>query len=400
MIENNPAIAGEFKRKELPKNLTNLGWALFTLGLLLGVIAFFTDYSRAMENYLLAYIFILSIGLGSLFLIALEYITNTEWSVPFRRIVEFLAAIIPFLLILVIPLLLNVHEVFHWTNKDAVESDKLLQGKAPYLNVPFFLIRTFGIILLWILIYYLLIKNSKKQDTTGDQNLTRKNIIISAVFMPLFALTATLTAIDWLMSVEPHWFSTIFGVYFFSGTVVGVLAAFTLIVVIMMEKGFLHPKINTDHLYSLGALMFAFINFWGYIAFSQYLLVWYADLPEENFWFLSRWQGGWAMFSIALIIIHFVVPYSLLLSQSAKMDPKRLKLTSIWILFAHWFDLYWLIMPSLVNKGNGYLFSWIDFVFPIGVVGVIILVFKMAAKGNNLIPLKDPKLQRGLDFHL
>jgi hypothetical protein len=202
------------------------------------------------------------------------------------------------------------------------------------------------------------------------------------------------------MSIEPHWFSTIFGVYFFSGTVVGSLAAITLVVVLLMERGYLHPKMNNEHLYSLGALTFAFVNFWGYIAFSQYLLIWYADLPEENFWFLNRWHNGWEFFSIALIIFHFIVPYAALLSQPSKMNPKRLKFTAVWLLVAHLLDLYWLIMPSLINHGHGYSFSWIDFVFPVAAAGFVIIIFIAMSKKDNLVPINDPKLQRGLNFRL
>jgi hypothetical protein len=202
------------------------------------------------------------------------------------------------------------------------------------------------------------------------------------------------------MSIEPHWFSTIIGVYFFAGTVIAALAAVTLATVLLKENGYLHPAMTNDHLYSLGALLFAFVNFWGYIAFSQYMLIWYADLPEETFWFLQKWEGSWAIFSIGLIIIKFLVPYIVLVSQPSKMDPKKLKFISVWLLFAHLYDLFWFVMPEMEDLSGGYSFSWIDLVFPIAVVGLIILVFNMKAKKENLIPIGDPKLQRGLDFHL
>jgi hypothetical protein len=250
------------------------------------------------------------------------------------------------------------------------------------------------------LFYFFFIRNSKKQDTTKDQNLTRINIKLSAVFIPVFAISITLSAIDWLMSIEPHWFSTIYGVYFFAGTVVAALAAVTLATVLLKENGYLHPAITNDHLYSLGGLMFAFINFWAYIAFSQFMLIWYADLPEETFWMLQKWNGNWSVFSVLLIIIHFIVPYIALLSQPSKMDPKRLKFIAVWLLFAHFFDLFWLVMPEMDQLSEGYSFSWIDLVFPIAVVGILILIFNMKAKKENLIPVGDPKLQRGLDFHL
>lgn len=386
----------EYKKKELPQKFGYVGWLLMAAGLILGIIGFFTDHHRAMMNYLMAYMFVLSIGIGSLLLIALEYVAGSDWSVPIRRVVEFLAAILLLLPILVLPLIFSIHDIFHWAHTDAVAKDEILKAKSPYLNETFFIIRVFVVLFLWILFYYLIIRNSNEQDKTKNQLLTKKNIILSAVFIPIFALTITITAVDWLMSLEPHWFSTIFGVYFFASSVVASLAAITLFVVKLKENSYLHPKLVDDHLFSLGALQFAFINFWAYIAFSQYLLIWYANLPEENFWFLHRWENGWEFLSVLLIITHFVVPYAALLSQPAKMDPKRLKFVSVWILFAHFIDLYWLVMPNF----QGYYFSFIDLVVPLLSSGLIIIVFNLRAKKANLVPIGDPKLQKGLDFRL
>jgi hypothetical protein len=364
-----------YHKKELPANISKIGMGLLVVGIVLGVIAFFTDHTRASFNYLVTYAFMISIGVGSLFLVALEYAAGAVWSVPIRRVVEFFAATIPFLTILVIPLLFNMHDLFHWSHVEAVADDEILQSKAPYLNVQFFIIRVFVLIALWTLFYFFFIRNSKKQDETKDQKLTKRNIRLSVIFIPVFAITITISAIDWLMSIEPHWFSTIIGVYFFSGTVIAALAAATFATVLLKENGYLHPKITNDHLFSLGALLFAFINFWAYIAFSQFLLIWYADLPEETFWFLQKWEGSWAVFSIILILIKFVIPYALLVSNPAKSDPKRLKFISVWLLIAHLFDLFWFVMPEAPGMESGYTFSWIDLVFPISIIGLTILVF-------------------------
>ncbi|HEY7751539.1 MAG TPA: quinol:cytochrome C oxidoreductase [Ignavibacteriaceae bacterium] len=389
-----------YQKKEIPAALFKIGIALLAMGVLLGIIGFLTNGTRASFNYLIVFSFLISISVGSLFLIALEYVVNADWSVPIRRVVEFFAAAIPFLVILFIPIVLNMHDIFHWTHSEAVAEDPILKGKEPYLNISFFVIRAVILFAIWSLFYFLITKNSRKQDKSGDQNLTRKNIKLSAIFIPVFAVTISVSAIDLLMSVEPHWFSTIFGVYFFAGTVIASLAAVTLATVLLKEKGYLHSRITNDHLYSLGGLMFAFVNFWGYIAFSQYMLIWYADLPEETFWMLQKWEGSWSIFSIGLIIIHFVVPYIVLLSQPAKMDPRKLKFIAVWLLFAHLYDLFWLVMPELPELANGYVFSWIDLVFPIAAIGFLILVFNMKAKKENLLPIGDPKLKRGLDFHL
>ena len=389
-----------YQKKDLPAGLSKVGLIILVIGGALSLFAFFVDQERAIFNYLVAYTMLVSIGLGSLFLIALEYIAGADWSTPIRRIPEFFGGLLPVLLILVIPLLVFNHDLFHWAHNEAVAEDKILQGKAPYLNVTFFVIRSFVFIGLWVLFYLLLTRNSRKQDDSKDQLLTKKSIKLSAIFIPVFALSITFTAIDFIMSLEPHWFSTIFGVYYFAGTVVAALAAVTIAVVLLKEKGYFNPWMTDDHLFSLGALLFAFVNFWAYIAFSQFLLIWYADLPEETSWFLTRWNGSWSVFSIALIFIHFAVPYFALLTQPSKKNPKVLKFIAVWLLFAHLFDLFWMIMPNMGTMKNGYSFSWIDLVFPIAAIGIVILVFVNRAKKNNLIPIGDPKLKRGLDFHL
>ncbi|MDR3669055.1 MAG: quinol:cytochrome C oxidoreductase [Ignavibacteriaceae bacterium] len=389
-----------YVKKELPSRIGIIGLVLFIVSALLGIMGFLSNPERAAFSYLPSYMFLVSIAVGSLFLVAIEYLAGADWSVPFRRIAEFLASLLPLLFILVIPLLFHMKELFTWMHHDVTSNNVVLQGKEPYLNPVFFIIRVLVIILVWSAFYYKFIINSRKQDSTGSQSLTKNSIVFSGVFMPVFALTITLTAVDWMMSLEPLWYSTIYGVYFFSGAVWSSLAAVTFIAIKLTENGYLHPKISTDHYYSLGTLLFAFTVFWSYIAFSQYMLIWYADLPEETFWFLHRWSGGWSFLSLTVIITHFIVPFTALLSFPSKTNPSRLKFIAVWILIAHYIDLYWLIMPSFYVGGKTYAFSWMDIVFPIGVLGLIIIVFNRGVKMHNLIPVRDPKLEKGLNFRL
>ena len=389
-----------YVKKDLPASVQKTGMLLLGIGVVFGLLNFLVDFQHALLTYLMTYIFLVTIAVGSLFLIALEYVAGAEWSTPIRRVVEFFASLIPWLLILVIPLLFNIKNIFIWAHPDIVAADKILTAKTPYLNATFFTIRSVVSILLWALFYFILTKNSRKQDETKDQNLTKKNIIVSAIFIPVFAITITVTAVDWMMSLEPHWFSTIFGVYFFAGSVLAGLSVATIATVLLKEKGLLHPAMVEDHYFSLGALLFAFINFWAYIAFSQFLLIWYANLPEETSWFMLRGNGGWLIMSFILIIVHFVVPYSALLSQPSKKDPKRLKIVAVWILFAHLIDCYWLIMPSYHSTQSNAWSIILQFAFPVAAVGLMIVVFYQNSKKYNLVPIGDPKLQKGLKFRL
>lgn len=387
-----------YEKKELKTKYYNVGIILLALGFVGAVLAYLVDTERAAYANVIALTWITSIGIGSIFFIAIEYVVGAVWSVPFRRVAEFLSSLILVAPLVALPTLFNLHSLFHWSHLEAVAKDTVLQNKSPYLNETFFYIRFVITFLLWFIFYYLIIRNSRKQDQTKDQMLTKKNAVISAIFLPIFAITLTFFAIDWLMSLEPHWFSTIFGIYYFAGSVLATLAAFTFISIKLHDSGYLSIKLNDDSFYSMGALLFAFTNFWAYIAFSQFMLIWYANLPEETFWYIARGEGTWMWWSLGIILVKFIVPYAILLPQPAKSDKKRLTIASVWILFGHFYDLYWLAMPTITPKGV--VISWIDFVFPALVVGLVIVVFHLAAKNQNLIPIGDPKLQRGLEFKL
>jgi len=300
---------------------------------------------------------------------------------------------VPFL---ALPLLFQLHDLFHWSHAEAVAGDTLLQSKQPYLNVSFFVARFFIIAVVWNAFYVLFVRNSVKQDATKDPRLTTINIRVAAVFLPVFAVTLTVLAVDWAMSLEPHWFSTILGVYYFSGTVLAAVAAATYVIIRFQEGGLL-PALRRDHLYSLGALMFAFINFWAYIAFSQFLLIWYANLPEETFWFMRRWKEGWEYVSVLLIVVHFLVPYFALLAQDSKMNPRRLKVMAIWILCAHLLDLFWLVMPT---HSESLSIGWVELGYPVLAVGLVIVLLSFKVRRHALVPVGDPKLERGLSFRL
>lgn len=391
-----PALQDTSFRKSMPERVVSVGWMLLALGVALVIGAYADDARRAAFDNTILFLFLASLAAGSVFLVALEYISGAVWSVPMRRVTEFISGLAPLLPLVGFPLLFQLHGLFSWSHQEVLSGDSLLQGKSPYLNVPFFIVR-FGVVsALWILFFYLFTRNSMKQDETADQKLTTWNIRLAAIFLPVFAVTLTVTIIDWGMSLEPHWFSTILGVYYFAGTVLAAVAAVTVAVVYLLEAGYL-PKLRGDHLYSLGALMFAFVNFWAYIAFSQFLLIWYSNMPEETVWFMKRWQNGWEIVSVLLIVVHFAVPYFVLLPQEAKKNLKTLKFMAIWLLFAHLLDIYWLVMPTYAETVS---IGWMELGIPLVVVGLSIVVLSWNMSRHSLVPLKDPKLERALQFRL
>lgn len=387
----------DYQKKELPSKVSKIGWILSILGLVIIIISYALNFQRSLFNNLIGFIFLIGISIGALSLVALEYASGAVWSTPMRRVSEFISTSFPFVIILAIPLFLYFQNLYSWAVPEVVKADEVIQHKSSYLNVPFFSVRFAVTVVVLLLFYFVFTRNSRKQDVSKEQKLTSINVTLSAIFMPVVGILLSVVAIDWMMTLVPHWYSTIFGFYFITSAVLAGLAASTYAAVALNEKGYLHSKIGEDHYYSFGALLFAMTNFWAYIAFSQFLLIWYANMPEETSWFLMRWEGNWKYLSVALILVRFAIPYAGLLSYRSKVDGKNLKRMSLFILFAHFFDTYWLIMPSY---SGSIVFSFYEIGFPILIIGVIVLVFYWQSKKYNLIPVGDPKLQRGLDFHL
>lgn len=384
-------------KKELPVNLVRLGWALLLIGIVLAGISYITDTTRALENNLLGFAFLISISVGGVFFIALEYLAGAVWSTPFRRVTEFVAATLPFAILLGIPVYLNMHTLFSWTHPDVAMNDKLVHGKVAYLNMTFFTIRTVIAVVAWLFFYLIFRKHSIVQDLNKDQKHTAINIKFGAAFMPVFAITVAVFGIDWIMTLTPHWFSTIFPIYFFISAAVSALAVITFLSVYLAERGFFFKGITEDHYYSFGALLFALLSFWAYIAFSQFMLIWYANLPDENFWFIARWQNGWEYVSSALGLFYFWVPYFMLVSRPSKMNRGNLKRSALLLVAAQLLNMYWLIMPTFHEAP---VLSYHELAFPMLTVGLIIVIFAQQSKKYNMIPIGDPKLQRGIDFTL
>ncbi|MCF7803667.1 MAG: hypothetical protein K9N46_00005 [Candidatus Marinimicrobia bacterium] len=366
------------------------------IGLALSAVGYFLDAERFFHSYLTSFVFWVTIGVGGLFFVMLHHLTSAKWSVVLRRLTENFMITVPVLAVLFLPLILGIQDLFHWSHADAVAHDELLQQKAPYLNTPFFLIRAaiyFGI---WILFGRMLYKVSIAQDSQKDDSLIARMKKLSAPGMLLFALTLTFASFDWLMSLDAHWYSTIFGVYVFSGSLLAILAILTLIAIYFRENDILRETITIEHYHDLGKLMFAFTVFWAYIAFSQFMLIWYGNIPEETIWYKHRWEDlSWRIVSLIVLFGHFVVPFLALVTRAAKRNLTMLKVTSIWLLLMHWVDLYWIVLP---NYGHSVHFSWMDITTMIGIGGIVLWYFWKATAAHALIPVNDPKLQASIEF--
>jgi hypothetical protein len=350
--------------------------------------------------YLVNFCFFLSLSLGGLFFVALQHASRAGWSVAVRRVAEILAAntllmALLFLPILV-PLLFGSSVLYKWLDPDVVRADAILAGKSAYLNLPFFVTRAVAFFAVWGALVWYFWRRSLEQDETGDASLTLRMERVSYPALLVFAVTITFAAVDWIMSLTPHWYSTIFGVYYFSGAVVGCLAAVILILTGLQRTGRLLESVTVEHYHELGKLLFAFTIFWGYIAFSQYLLIWYANIPEETTWYLPRQRGGWVAVSLILLFGHLLIPFVGLISREAKRRPAILAFWAAWLLVMHWLDVHYLIMPNV--EIIGLPVGPID-VFCLFGMGLLYLAgFLLWAGSRPLTPMRDPRLGESLGF--
>lgn len=402
------------------QDLSRLGPRVFKLGLIVGVLAlllgvvlaFFGGGDHAAATIGLAYLtgfaFWLSISLGALFFVAIHHLTRAGWSVTIRRLAELMAANLVTLALLALPILLGVGFIYHhWVHPP--EGDALVAGKSAWLNVPFFTLRIILYFAIWIAMAWWYFRHSVAQDDTGDPRHTRVLQGYSGLTVLIFALTITFAAFDLLMSLDPHWYSTIFGVYYFAGSFLAFFSFLAIAARFLQKAGLLTHEITVEHYHDLGKWMFAFVFFWSYIAFSQYMLIWYGNIPEETAWFARRGAtthdlhvNAWTTVSVLLLFGHCLIPFPGLLSRWMKRWTKPLLFWAVWLLVFHFVDLFWIIMPETriegLDAGGMILQCLAALLCVIGVGGLWLAGLVKIAAGHRLVPVRDPRLHEALAF--
>ena len=366
-----------------------------TVGIFIGVMGFALSFSlgmaeRAWHAYLLSYFFFLLLSLGGLFFISIHHATNAGWSVNIRRLAESLTAYLPAAAVLTLPLVFfGAFSLYDWLDADKLAADSLLSHKAPYLNMPFFLIRLVVFFGGWLFFARKMVGFSLKQDQDGDLMWSQKSIKYSIGCLFFFAFSISFFSVDLLMSLDAHWFSTIFGVYIFAGIFQSIFAILILLSSQLIKQEKYRAFINENHLHDLGKFLFAAVVFWAYIAFSQYMLIWYANLPEETTFFIPRSKGAWAWVSVGLILFKFVVPFFLLLPRWVKRRWDVMVPISYFVLGWQFVDLYWLIYPHF-NSEFPY-FSWLEICVFLFFASVFVRLVTGFLQKYSPIPLKDPR---------
>jgi hypothetical protein len=386
----------------MPARLKTWSFVLIAVGLA-GMIASFASYSgeegsKHLWSTLLLYaVYFQGIAISSCFFIAATYVAYGGWHTAIKRIPEAIGMFLPvtsllLLAVLAIPnLIYGHHPVYEWTHHEVVEADPLLSGKTPYLNLPFFFIRFFFFVGILLVLMILMRRNSIRED--GDHNLKyhRSNLTWASLFLVFFAVYILITAWDWLMSIDAHWYSTMYGWYSFASNWVNGIAVITLVVIYLKKTGYL-AWVNNSHLHDLGKLMFAFSIFWTYVTFCQFMLIWYANIPEETAYFRTRYDGFMWLFYL-IFIINFVAPFLVLMSRNAKRKTQVLTIASVIILIGHFTDYYLMVYPGTVGKPE---FGLIEISTLLFFAGLFLFgVFTNLGKAN-LVPKNHPFLQESL----
>ena len=396
MDNNNYVIAD--RTKKIVYALIAIG----VVGLIWGMFIHPAGSQRIWANVLVNSFFFLGIGAAALFFLTLQYATESHYAVPVKRVVEALTGYLPvgalFLVIVLAAGALHLHHLYHWMEpgiavKGSENYDKVIAAKSPYLNQTFFWIRTLAYLGIWIAYQRLFRKRSLAEDMEGGLNIHNSNIKSAAIFLILYGVSSSASAWDWLMSIDAHWFSTMFGWYVFSGTWVSAMIMLILFVLYLKRKGYLH-QVNENHIHDIGKWMFAVSVLWTYLWFCQFMLIWYADIPEEVTYFKARFEDYkpvmWTMF-----FVNFALPTIFLIARDAKRNYGYLTFVGCVIFFFHWVDVYQIVMPGTVGA-NWKFFSPLELGMFCGFLGVFLLVVHTQLAKAPLMVKSHPYLEEGL----
>ncbi len=370
---------------------TAVGVAWFLAGLVFAP-------ERALRGYLVGEIYFVGLALGAAFFVALQHLSAAGWSTALRRVPEAMSGTLPVAALLFLPVLLGAHWIYEWTDAAAVAREPALQAKASWLALPFFSARALLYFAVWIAFTTAINRGSRRQDEDGSLEHTRRNGKLSGFFIAAFAITVSLAAFDWCMSLDPRWASTIFGVYHFAGLFLSSLAAIVLAVIGLRRAGALQGVVRPAHLVDLGRLLVGFTTFWGYIWFCQYMLIWYSNLGEETAYYMRRTGPGWWPMFVLNLLANWLVPFVVLLPRKNKSNERVLVPVCVLLLVGRWIDLSLDISQPLTHSGPP-IPIW-EVGPTLAALGVFGLAFLRAFAAANPVPVKDPTLEESLHHHV
>jgi len=384
-----------------PPEITRVRTLALAVGFLFSALFIFgwlIDRAQFFHAYLVGFIFWIGLTIGSLALLMLQHLTGGAWGLIIRRVLEAATRTLPLMLILFIPILVGLNHIYPWTNRAAMAQVPALKEKAAhYLNPAFFMTRAALYFAIWSLMALALNWLSLQQDRTADPKMRNRLQMISGPGLGLLILTITFAAIDWMMSLDPAWSSTIYGLIFVASWSLSALAFGILVMSWLSKREPMNAAVRTSHFHDWGNLLLTLVMLWTYFAFSQYLIIWSANLPEETTWYVARKHGGWGVIALAIVILQFAFPFMTLLSRAAKTSSQKLAWLAVLILVMRVVDVIWLVEPSF-NREHFHL-SWMDLVAPIAMGGLWIATFAWQLQKRALVPINDPQLEQALTAH-
>lgn len=378
----NPPNMSAFQKRALVVGI------VFLAGLL---ISAFVDKKHFFEAYLVGWTFWTGITIGSLSLLMLQHLTGGGWGFVIRRSLEAATRVLPLMVVLFVPIVLGANYLyFHWIAPEELEKHAVVKFKTPYLNLPFFTIRAAIYFLVWLALMFLLNKWSLAQDRTADNRYTKNMRVLSGPGMVALIFTVTFASVDWYMSLEPEWFSTIFGFIFVAAWSLSALAFVIAVMARLSREQPMTRIVAPLHFHDLGKLLLALVMLWAYFAFSQYLIIWSGNLPEEIGYYLKRISGAWGAIIVVIGILHFAAPFLFLLSRSLKRNPRKLVVVAVWILMMRAIDLLWMLVPAF---GKEHRWIWLDLIALVGFGGLWLAFFTSQLSKRSLIPINDPQYE-------
>jgi hypothetical protein len=366
------------------------------IGILFLLLGLFVNPAQFFRSYLLAFLFWIGIGVGCLSIVMIHHLSGGAWGVVIRRILEAGARTLKFAALFFLPLVFGLSRVYEWAGPQAAH-DEVMRHKRLYLNVPFFLGRAAFYFLIWGVLAHFLDKWSHQMDRDPDPRLSKRLEALSGGGLVLMGLTITFSAVDWAMSLDPHWFSTIYGMLFMIGQALSALAMVIVLVSLIGNEPPLLGVIRPATIHDLGKLLLAFVMVWAYISFSQFLIVWSGNLPEEIPWYIRRLGPGWRWLALMLVVFHFFLPFLLLLSRDLKRNARALAGVAVGVLLVRLVDLFWLVGPEMRGHGHGFGVHWLDLAAVVAVGGAWLWTFTGHLRDRPLLPLGEPELREMLE---
>jgi hypothetical protein len=371
--------------------LQNRALAIGIAGIAVSLAGLYMDKGQFFQSYLLGYLFWIGPTVASIALVGLHHLTAGGWGFSIQRILESASRTFPVMALLFVPFIFGMKDLFIWARPEVLAADTLLQHKAAYLNVPFFWLRAAAYFGLWALFIYKLTGWSFQMDRTGDLSTLNKFQKFGGPAILVYMLTMTFASFDWGMSLDPHWFSTIFGFMFVIGQVLLTMSIAIIVLRKVVAAKPLGEVVQKSHFHDLGNLMLAFVALWAYISFSQFLIIWSGNLPEEIPWYIHRMEHGWDKLGIAIALFHFMVPFAVLLSRQSKRNIEMLSKVAIWMVVMRFLDLVWIIVPNFHHEH--FVVHWLDFSATVGIGGVWAWFFLRQLKSRSLLPTRDPRVE-------